>query len=232
MPEGWSENYVKQAFYKWKSQSTNDLLNHVVPETIAHEEIVETTKNESNNNKSILDKDFTRSECYNGASFENYSWSQTIKEIDIIIKVPENTISKNLKIDITSKNLLVKLKSSDSILVEGELCHKCKHLDALWSLDKTRLEIHLEKTSEIWWECLLRSEPKLDITKIDCSRPFEELSDEAQAKIEELTWNQERKRLGLPSTQEVLMQETLKKAWNVEGSPFSGPFNPDIVQFK
>lgn len=232
LPQDWAENYVKQAFYKWKTKDVT--FEEVPPQIVAHEEVVTTTSLESNSLKTenVNECEFSNSERYNGASYENYTWSQTIKEVDIIIKVPENVTSKDLKIDINSKHLSVKLKPNDMILLEGDLCNKCKHLDALWSLDKRKLEIHLEKATEIWWECLLTFEPKLDVTKIDCSRPFEELSEEAQAKIEELTWNQERKRLGLPTTQEILMQETLRKAWNAEGSPFSGPYNPDIVQFQ
>lgn len=222
---------MKHAFYKWKPKLDKDNACKEAPQDISHEEVVMApTQNENVSSKT--EEGFTKSECYNGATFENYTWSQTIKEIDIIVKIPEDIKSKHLKVDIKPKKLSVKLKEDNTVILEGELCHKCKNLDALWSLDKRKLEIHLEKMSEMWWNCLLMSEPKLDVTKIDCSRPFDELSEEAQAKIEELTWNQERKRLGLPTTQEILMQDTLKKAWNAEGSPFSGPFNPDVVQFQ
>lgn len=247
LPEGWAENYVKQAFYKWKPKEKLDteVENVPVPIPIRYEEITSTEEElevkEVNTKPSVQETDtkpvssnqvFTHSESYNGSSFENYTWSQTIKDIDIILKVPEGTTSKNLKVAIDPKSLSVKLKADGSVLLEGELCHKCKHLDALWSLDGIKLEMHLDKTSEVWWDCLLTTEPRLDMSKIDCSRPFDELSEEAQSKIEELTWNQDRKRLGLPTTQEILMQETLKKAWSAEGSPFSGPFDPTAVQFQ
>ncbi|KAJ8945260.1 hypothetical protein NQ318_016681 [Aromia moschata] len=88
-----------------------------------------------------------------------------------------------------------------------------------------------ECDDDIWWNCLLKSEPELDISTIDCTRPYEDLPEEAQAKIQELQWNQERKRLGLPTSEEIVMQDKLKKAWNAEGSPFSGPFDPNAVVF-
>jgi len=179
--------------------------------------------------ESTVSHNFSTSESYNGAVYDNYTWSQTITDIDIIVKLPENVTSKDLTVIILPQKIKVALKKSSTVLLEDDLCQKVKHNDAIWSLDKRKLEIHLDKSSEMWWDCLVESEPKLDVSKIDCSRPFEELPEEAQAKIEELTWNQERKILGLPTTEQLILQEKLKKGWNAEGSPFKGPFDPNTV---
>ncbi|RZB54438.1 hypothetical protein BDFB_010200 [Asbolus verrucosus] len=64
------------------------------------------------------------------------------------------------------------------------------------------------------------------MNQLDCSRPFEELPEEARVKIEEMQWNQERKKLGLPTSDEMAMHPILKQSWTCEGSPFSGPFDP------
>lgn len=244
LPEGWAEEYVRRAFFKWKAKHNHtENANapsgeiHKVPEPIAEVQVSSTTEQEvsieKKNNDSVQqstnNKVFTSSESYNGAVFEKYSWSQSINEIDISITVPEKTTTKQLSVNILSKRISVKLKNSGEILVEGELCQKIKHQDAIWSLDERKLSIHLEKCSEVWWNCLTLNEPTLDVTKLDCSRPYEELSEEAQAKIDELTWNQERKRLGLPTSDELVMQERLKKAWDAPGSPFNGPFDPNAV---
>ena len=45
-------------------------------------------------------------------------------------------------------------------------------------------------------------EPKINTRKIDCSRPITDLDDEAQAKIEEMMYNERQKRLGLPQSHE------------------------------
>lgn len=229
LPPGLAEQVVKHSFYKWKPQ---EKLENEVPEAITEVEV-----NNSDASDTIIespvkvnnDEQFTSSESYNGAVYDNYSWSQTISDLDIIVKVPENVSRKNIEVSITPTSISVKAK--DLPLLQGTLCKKCKHTDAIWSLDKSKLEIHIEKTVEMWWDCLLETEPKLDLSKIDCSRPYEELSEEAQAKIQELTWNQERKRMGLPTSDELIMQEKLKKAWNVEGSPFEGPYDPNAVIF-
>lgn len=132
--------------------------------------------------------------------------------------------------DIGSNKINVKLKNTSESLLEGELCRKCKNQETIWSIDRNILQIHMEKVQEMWWDCFLKSENKIDLSKMDCSRPFHELSEEAQAKIEELTYNQERKRRGLPTTDQIKLEETLKKAWNAEGSPFSGEYDPSKVK--
>jgi len=63
-------------------------------------------------------------------------------------------------------------------------------------------KINLEKVQERWWEAVLVDEPKISVRKIDPSRPITDLDDEAQAKIEELMYNEHQKRLGLPQSHE------------------------------
>jgi len=256
LPKGLAESLVKHTFLKWKPENKDEITimqEHEIPPAIVEEivvsadeeltdqmERVDIVEKASNlnakpvvpdlvSNRTCTNSDFTNSECYNGAVFENYCWSQTIGDIDITVKVPENVKSKDLKVTILTGRISVKIK--DEALLEGELCQKCKHNDAVWSLDQNKLQIHLDKCREIWWDCLVKSEDRLDLSKVDCSRPFEELPEEAQVKIEELGWNQERKRLGLPTSDEMAKQELLKKAWHAEGSPFSGPFDPSQVVF-
>jgi len=40
------------------------------------------------------------------------------------------------------------------------------------------------------------------VRKIDASRPITDLDDEAQSKIEEMMYNDQRKKMGLPTSQE------------------------------
>ena len=49
---------------------------------------------------------------------------------------------------------------------------------------------------------MLTSEPKINVRKIDASRPMTDLDDEAQAKIEEMMFNERQKKMGLPQTHE------------------------------
>lgn len=53
-----------------------------------------------------------------------------------------------------------------------------------------------EKTKEIWWKKLLHHENDIDVNKIDCSRPFDELSEETQAHIQQIQYDEEQKMKG------------------------------------
>ena len=64
------------------------------------------------------------------------------------------------------------------------------------------VEITLEKIQERWWEALLEDEPRINVRKIDASRPITDLDDEAQAKIGEMMYNERQKRLGKPQSHE------------------------------
>lgn len=39
--------------------------------------------------------------------------------------------------------------------------------------------------------------------------------------------------VGEPTSDQIMQQDILRKAWDAEGSPFKGqPFDPNIVQFQ
>ncbi|KAL7059702.1 hypothetical protein AAHC03_013499 [Spirometra sp. Aus1] len=156
-------------------------------------------------------------DCYNGARRDLYSWSQSIKDLDIRID------QKHLRIDV---------KGSSEPLIDKDFLFDIKKQEALWSLDldERHILINLDKVSELWWEAAFVDEEKIDVQKIDCSRPMHELDDESQAKIAQMLFDQEQKRLGLPTSEEKKIQEMLKGAWNKDGSPFKGTkFDPSVI---
>lgn len=134
------------------------------------------------------------------------------------------------------------------------------------------VQIHLEKTVQRWWEALIKGEPKIELSKIDCSRPIDDLGDNEQMKVQELMWNHQQKLLGRPTSEQIVnismvfyvtyllfskyesekfgvpdtkifsffslvtllqnLEKVLKKAWNVEGSPFKGSkYDPSVLNF-
>lgn len=54
----------------------------------------------------------------------------------------------------------------------------------------------LDKMAETWWDKLFISEPTLDTTKLNCSRPIEDLSEDTQAMIRKMQWDNQQKLLG------------------------------------
>ncbi|XP_028043979.1 nudC domain-containing protein 3 [Bombyx mandarina] len=171
-----------------------------------------------------------RSECYNGADRENYSWAQTLVDLDVTVKLPPDIkSSKDLKVAINPGDIYVCRQNGD-VIVKDSLLFKIKTSDSFWSLSEGRLLMHLEKVREQWWSKLLIGEEDIDLSKIDCSRPLHELPDDHIDKIKELQWNQEQKMKGLPTSDEIRNIEILKKAWNADGSPFKGQkFDPSIL---
>ncbi|XP_068631731.1 nudC domain-containing protein 3 [Battus philenor] len=172
------------------------------------------------------------SESYNGAVKEEYSWSQTIMELDVTIKLPPNIKSKDLQVSINNGDICVQIRNGD-VIIKDCLPYKIKPGDSFWSISEGKLLIHLEKVQERWWDRLLSSEEPIDLNKIDASRPLDELPEDHIAKVRELQWNQEQKLKGLPTSNEIRNIEILKKAWNAEGSPFKGKeFDPSVIQMQ
>ncbi|CAH8465057.1 unnamed protein product [Dicrocoelium dendriticum] len=174
-------------------------------------------------------------ECYNGATRDAYTWSQTIKDIDIRVKVPPSVkTAKDLRVAVDRKRIQIALKADEvnRPYFDGILCWDILKDDAVWTLHPKENHIHfcLDKVQERWWEAAFEGEDKINTRKIDCSRPMHELDEEAQAKIHQLMYDEQRKRQGLPTSEQQRMQDMLAKAWNQEGSPFRGtPFDPSKI---
>ncbi len=63
-------------------------------------------------------------------------------------------------------------------------------------------KIYLEKVEERWWENLLENETKLDIKNMNPEKSMHELDEESQAKIKQMMFDENQKRLGLPTSEE------------------------------
>jgi len=67
------------------------------------------------------------------------------------------------------------------------------------------LQIYLEKAIERWWEALIVDEPKIDLSKIDCSKHFDDMAQDEQMKVQELMWNHQQKLLGKPTSEQIVI---------------------------
>ncbi|KAF8571346.1 hypothetical protein P879_00079 [Paragonimus westermani] len=174
-------------------------------------------------------------ECYNGAIRDCYTWSQSIKDVDINIKVPPVVkTGKDLKVVVDRKRVRVFIKSdgTEQTYFDRSLCWDVVKDEAVWTLQPKESQVHLclDKVQERWWEAAFEGEDKINTRKIDCSRPMHELDEEAQAKIHQLMYDEQRKRQGLPTSEQQKVHDMLAKAWDQEGSPFRGtPFDPSKI---
>lgn len=268
LPPGEAEKLVLNSFRKWKNmpkfryssrdpqknhnsnvqtvERTKDDVSTVAEE--AAPPVVQEVEVETSIEPQIVDKQICLegkdkiSDSYNGAARDRYTWSQSINDLDVLIKLPPCIkTAKELTVNIESTFIQVEARiptvvNSGSIwhvIFAGELCHKIKKNESVWSVVPGKhISIHFEKASERWWDAFLVGEPKIDLSKIDCSRHLDDMGIEEQMKVQELMWNHQQKLLGKPTSEEIRMEKILKKAWNAKGSPFEGtPYDPSVLKF-
>ncbi|XP_015916988.1 nudC domain-containing protein 3 [Parasteatoda tepidariorum] len=206
-------------------------------DNIKTNELVNVSKSLHNDDKSDHKTPLMDPDSYNGASYEGYSWAQTIKDADVRIKVPNHvTTGKKIRVLIQHTHLKAEYLNNDEwvILKDNDLSWRINVEESTWTLvPREHIHICVQKVQERWWDSFFVDEPKIDLKSIDPSIPFEELDEAAQAKINELMFNQHQKRLGKPTIEQSKLQNVLKEAWDCEGSPFKGqPFDPTVVDIQ
>ena len=100
--------------------------------------------------------------------------------------------------------------------MDSELCEKVKPDESFWSIeDKQFLSINFEKSTEVIWKCILLGDDEIDTKKVDNSKSLDQFDNETQGHLRKVLYEQERKRQGLPTTEEAqnyaAMEEIMKK---------------------
>jgi len=166
---------------------------------------------------------------YNGAVTDKYSWSQTLYETTVEVTVPVGIKGKDIKVDFSKQQLEVGIKGQEP-LVKGELGGTIKREECTWIKEGTHVQVTLVKAIETWWKSVVVGDPEIDTQKVDSVRNISEYDEETQAGIQKVMFDQDQKRKGLPSSDELSQEGLLRKAWDAEGSPFAGqPFDPTVL---
>ncbi|XP_044473295.1 protein BOBBER 1-like [Mangifera indica] len=149
----------------------------------------------------------------NGLDLDNYSWTQTLQELSIIIPVPNGTKSRSVVCDIKKNHLKVGLKGQPPI-IDGELSQNIKPDDCYWSIeDQNSISILLTKQNQMeWWKSLLKGDPEIDTQKVEPENSkLSDLDPETRQTVEKMMFDQRQKSMGLPTSDEMQKQEILKK---------------------
>lgn len=149
----------------------------------------------------------------NGLDLENYSWGQSLQEVNITIPVPPGTKSRFIVCDISRNRLKVGLKGQPPI-IDGELYRPVKVDDCFWSLeDQKSISVLLTKKDQMeWWKCCVKGEPEIDTQKAEPeSSKLSDLDPETRSTVEKMMFDQRQKSMGLPTSDETQKQEILKK---------------------
>ena len=166
---------------------------------------------------------------FNGGLCDNYRWTQTISDLTMEVVLPEPVSSAQLSVSIKQDS--IKILSNAQTIVQGDFSHKVTPSECLWSLESgTRLVISLEKALEQWWPSPLIGGPSIDLTKVDSTKKVEQYDESTQGAIRKILFDQSQKAQGKPTSDQLLLSEKLKDAWNAPHSPFAGTaFNPAIL---
>ena len=167
---------------------------------------------------------------YNGDKCDDYNWSQGVGDVTIQFALKQKINKKMLKVDMTVTHLKIVIDGMDKPLIDDDFCEKIIPDDSNWSIeDGQSIILFLEKATEIIWKSAFKGGKEIDTKTVDNSKRIDEFDSETQAALNKIVYEQNRKRNGLPTTEEEKKLEALKEAWNKPGSPFAGqPFDPSM----
>lgn len=172
-------------------------------------------------------------DSYNGAVRENYSWSQDYTDVEVKVFVPKSIVKgRQVSVSLQSGSLSVSVRDGAELrtLMEGDFTHKINTENSLWSLEPgSCVLLSLSKTSEVWWNAVLKGEKEIDVNQINRERSMASVDEEEHAVLDRLTFDYHQKLQGKPQSHEMKVHEMLKKGWDAEGSPFKGQqFDPSM----
>ncbi|XP_029300101.1 nudC domain-containing protein 3 [Cottoperca gobio] len=187
-----------------------------------------TTSAEESRDKLQSDPD-----SYNGAVRENYSWSQDYTDVEVRVFVPKTVVKGRqvrVSLQASSMQVCVREGAEEKTLMEGEFTHKINAENSLWSLEPgSCVVLSLSKTSEVWWNAVLKGEREIDINQINRERSMATVDEEEHAVLDRLSFDYHQKLQGKPQSHEMKVHDMLKKGWDAEGSPFRGQqFDPTM----
>uniref|UniRef100_A0A3Q2XJ23 NudC domain-containing protein 3 n=1 Tax=Hippocampus comes TaxID=109280 RepID=A0A3Q2XJ23_HIPCM len=173
------------------------------------------------------------SDSYNGAVRDKYQWSQDYNDVEVRVFVPKEVVKgKQVSVSLHSGGMrvCVRVGPEEQTLVEGKFSHKINTENSLWSLEPGKcVVLSLNKSSEVWWKCILEGEEEIDVDKLNRERSMASVDEEEHAVLDRLTFDYHQKLQGKPQSHEMKVHEMLKKGWEAEGSPFKGQqFDPSM----
>eukprot|EP01059_Diplonema_ambulator_P001908 TRINITY_DN11574_c0_g1_i4.p2 TRINITY_DN11574_c0_g1~~TRINITY_DN11574_c0_g1_i4.p2 ORF type:complete len:329 (+),score=182.71 TRINITY_DN11574_c0_g1_i4:1268-2254(+) len=149
----------------------------------------------------------------NGADLENYSWSQTLGEVEIRVGLDKKYKAKFLDVVISRTKLKVGVKGQTPV-IDGNLHALIKEDDSMWTLeDGDTVVIHLVKQKDMeWWKNLVEGDPELDLQKVQPENSkLDDLDGETRQTVEKMMYDQRQKAMGKPTSDEQQKQDILKK---------------------
>mmetsp|Transcript_39499 Transcript_39499/g.65505 ORF Transcript_39499/g.65505 Transcript_39499/m.65505 type:complete len:324 (+) Transcript_39499:71-1042(+) len=154
----------------------------------------------------------------NGGVCDNYRWTQTLQDLQVIVPVPKGTKAKFIDVQMLKKKLKVQVKGMSPI-IDGELHQAIKMEDSTWSVednpkeDNRLVTLSMSKVNQMeWWKCVVVGDPEINTQKVEPENSkLSDLDGETRQTVEKMMYDQRQKANGLPTSEEESKQSMLKK---------------------
>lgn len=132
----------------------------------------------------------------NGFEMGKYKWTQTAKDISVVITLDSDVKVKDISVKYTANTLCIKIKNET--FVEGNLLNDVKVDSSTWYIVEVKgkgirdLVVDLDKQKyEEWWSCVVKGHTQIDTTKVVPENgSIDDLDQETRMTIDKMLYEQ------------------------------------------
>lgn len=140
----------------------------------------------------------------NGGTTDKYTWTQTLEEVVVLIRVPPDLTSKTLLVDLQDNNVKIASKVGDkAVILSGEWHKTILTTTATWTLEPADKEAKLltlyipKKEKMNWWNCVLKGDPTIDTQAVEPENSkLDDLDSSTRQTVEKMMFDQRQKQMG------------------------------------